>query len=114
VKQYEYGRIFNNVDTMFPWFTRLIEDDRAVLGNDWWPYGIGANRKALELITRLRIARLRGQQLTNEDVFDPEEALGDPLFEVIAKEGHFTRGAGISRQTCRLDSGGRAEAVSKQ
>ena len=47
-------RIFNNVDTMFPWFTWLIEDARAVVGNDWWSYGIEAqpNRKALEILLR--------------------------------------------------------------
>src|SRR5215469_18370474 len=45
------------------------------------------SRFHLSLIARSRIARLRGQQLRNEDVFDSEEAPGDPLFEVIAKEG---------------------------
>jgi len=37
---------------MFPWFTRLSEDARAVLGNGWWPYGIEANREALEALLR--------------------------------------------------------------
>src|SRR5215469_6799302 len=44
------------------------------------------SRFHLSLITRSRIARLRGQQPRNKDVFEPEEALGDPLFEVIAKD----------------------------
>jgi 4,5-dihydroxyphthalate decarboxylase len=70
VKQYEYGRIFNNVDTMFPWFTRLIEDDRAVLGNDWWPYGIEANRKALETLLRYHFEQGITERLFRiEDIF---------------------------------------------
>lgn len=73
VKQYEYGRIFNNVDTMFPWFTRLIEDDRAVLGNDWWPYGIEANRKALETILRYHFEQgITERPFRIEDIFVPE------------------------------------------
>ena len=73
VKQYEYGRIFNNVDTMFPWFTRLIEDDRAVLGNDWWPYGIEANRKALEALLRYHFEQGITERLFRiEDIFVPE------------------------------------------
>jgi 4,5-dihydroxyphthalate decarboxylase len=73
VKQYEYGRIFNNVDTMFPWFTRLVEDDRAVLGNDWWPYGIEANRKALETLLRYHFEQgITGRLFRIEDIFVPE------------------------------------------
>ena len=34
--------------TMFPWFSQLVGDDVALLGEDWWQYGIGANRKAID------------------------------------------------------------------
>ena len=49
---YEHRRIFNNMDVMFPWLSHLIEEDRNRLGEDWWPYGISANRKALETVLR--------------------------------------------------------------
>ena len=52
VEKYEHSRIFNNMDVMFPWFSSLIEKDREVLGEDWWPYGIKANRKTLETVLR--------------------------------------------------------------
>ena len=27
---------------MIPWLSPLIEEDRQLLGDDWWPYGIEA------------------------------------------------------------------------
>jgi hypothetical protein len=47
--------------------------DRAVLGDDWWPYGIEANRKALEAVLRYNFE----QGITNrlfkiEEIFAPE------------------------------------------
>ena len=51
-------------------FTRLIEDDRAVLGNDWWPYGIEANRKALETLLRYHFEQGITERLFRiEDIF---------------------------------------------
>lgn len=46
------GMTFNNVATMLPWLTSLIEDDRNLLGHDWWPYGIGANAEAIDAVLR--------------------------------------------------------------
>ena len=31
---------------------RLLEDDRRLMGEDWWPYGIAANRHALDTFLR--------------------------------------------------------------
>ncbi len=52
VEDYQHAKIFNNMGTMFPWFSKLIDDDIALLGEDWWPYGMKANLKAVELILR--------------------------------------------------------------
>ncbi len=52
IKDYEHGRIFNNMNMMFPWFSKLVEDDRKLLGDDWWPYGIARNRKTLDTVLR--------------------------------------------------------------
>ena len=38
--QYVKGMTFNNMSIMLPWFSNLIDEDRALLGDDWWPYGI--------------------------------------------------------------------------
>ncbi len=40
--------IFNNMGIMIPWLSKLINEDRRVLGDDWWPYGVEANRKAVD------------------------------------------------------------------
>jgi hypothetical protein len=73
VKEYEFGHIFNNMATMFPWFSHLLEEDKALLGPDWWPYGINANRKALETLLRYQYE----QGITNrlfkvDEIFVPE------------------------------------------
>ena len=52
VQDYLHGKIFNNMGIMFPWLNRLIDDDIALLGDDWWPYGMNANRAAIDLILR--------------------------------------------------------------
>jgi hypothetical protein len=31
-----------------PWFSELFAENRALLGEDWWPYGLAANRKAVD------------------------------------------------------------------
>ena len=73
VQDYKHGMIFNNMATMFPWFSQLIAEDRAVLGEDWWPYGIEANRKALEAVLRYHFEQgITKRLFTIEDIFVPE------------------------------------------
>ena len=73
VEKYEHGLIFNSMGTMFPWFSDLVEEDRQALGHDWWPYGIGANRKALDAYLRYHFEQgLSKRQMTCEDIFMPE------------------------------------------
>ena len=35
-----------------PWLTAEFDATREVMGNDFWPYGVGPNRKTLELMAR--------------------------------------------------------------
>ncbi len=71
--RYEYGLIFHNMDIMFPWFSDLIDRDRMLLGNDWWPYGIQANLKAIEQILRFHFEQgITDRLFTIEDVFAPQ------------------------------------------
>jgi 4,5-dihydroxyphthalate decarboxylase len=73
VKEYEHGHIFNNMATMFPWFSRLLEEDREVLGPDWWPYGIEANRKAIDAILRYHYEQgITDRTFRIQDIFAPE------------------------------------------
>ncbi len=71
-KDYEHGMIFNNMETMFPWFSYLISQNRAVLGADWWPYGIEANRKALDAVLRYHFEQgITRRLFTIEEIFVP-------------------------------------------
>lgn len=73
VKTYEHLRIFNNMDVMFPWLSHLMEEDRKVLGEDWWPYGIAANRKALDTVLRYHFEQgITDRLYAIEDVFDAD------------------------------------------
>ncbi len=73
VKDYEHGQIFNNMGIMFPWLNQLFEEDRAVLGGDWWPYGMEANRKAIDAILRYHYEQgITDRLFKIEDIFVPE------------------------------------------
>jgi hypothetical protein len=64
------GMTFNNMATIVPWLTKRIEEDRNLLGEDWWPYGISANRAALDAILRYHYEQgLTTRRFTCEDVF---------------------------------------------
>jgi ABC-type nitrate/sulfonate/bicarbonate transport system substrate-binding protein len=52
VRDIDHQRIFNNMGIMVPWLSHLINENRELLGEEWWPYGIAANRKAIDLILR--------------------------------------------------------------
>ena len=69
-EQYKKGMIFNDMATMMPWFSKLVDEDLALLGNDWWPYGLAANRKAVDAFLRYHFEQgLSKQRLTCEDIF---------------------------------------------
>jgi 4,5-dihydroxyphthalate decarboxylase len=68
--QYVKGMTFNNMSIMLPWLTKLIGDDRAVLGDDWWPYGIARNRAAIDAVLRYHHEQgLTNRRFTVEEVF---------------------------------------------
>lgn len=54
-----------------PWIVDTVRDIQALMGHDYWPYGIAANRHALQ--TQLRWSRedgLQAQPVTIEMLFD--------------------------------------------
>ena len=70
--QYVKGMTFNNMTTMLPWLTRLIGDNRALMGDDWWPYGIRANRAAIDAVLRYHHEQgLTPRRFSIEEVFAP-------------------------------------------
>jgi 4,5-dihydroxyphthalate decarboxylase len=71
--QYVKGMTFNNIlKMMLPWLTQLIGENRALLGDDWWPYGVRANRAAIDVILRYHSEQgLTKRRFAIEDVFFP-------------------------------------------
>jgi 4,5-dihydroxyphthalate decarboxylase len=73
MKAYDADDFFFNAPSMIPWFVSLREKNRALMGDDFWPYGITENRKAIE--TCLRYHREQGilkRTYRMEDLFAPE------------------------------------------
>ncbi|HEV8655876.1 MAG TPA: ABC transporter substrate-binding protein [Candidatus Limnocylindria bacterium] len=58
---------------MLPWMNEEIETVRALMGEDWWPYGLEPNRKTLETFLRYAAGqRIADRPLAVEDLFAPE------------------------------------------
>jgi len=58
---------------MLPWLTKHVEDARALMGDDFWPYGFEPNRKTLETFLRYHHEQgLSKTLLKPEELFAPE------------------------------------------
>ena len=61
-----------HMSVMTPWFSELFAENRRLLGEDWWPYGLKANRTALDTFLRYHHEQgLSRRLLTCEDIFVP-------------------------------------------
>jgi len=59
--------------SMLPWQVAHVEEARRELGDDWWPYGLAANRAVLETFLRYHHEQgLSKKRLAPEDLFAPE------------------------------------------
>ena len=59
--------------TMLPWLTKHVEDARALMGDDFWPYGFEPNRKTLATFLRYHHEQgLSPRRLQPEELFAPE------------------------------------------
>jgi 4,5-dihydroxyphthalate decarboxylase len=57
---------------MLPWFGQELEETRALMGPNFYSYGIDGNRNALETLFRYSNAQgLADRLLTIEDLFEP-------------------------------------------
>ncbi len=73
LETYRRGRMEQNNDISVPWFTSLLERNADMLPHDWWPYGVSANRKALDTYVRyFHEQGLSSRLLTVEDLFAAE------------------------------------------
>ncbi len=71
--RYRTWRRLYEVPFMVPWLAPLIEKNTAAMGEDWWPYGIEANRTALDTYLRYHFEQgLSARRWTVDEVFDPD------------------------------------------
>lgn len=71
--RYQHGRLEQHIESSVPWFTQLYERNRTLLPEDYWAYGIRANRVALD--TYLRYFHEQGlsqRRWTVEEIFAEE------------------------------------------
>ena len=55
-----------------PWAAQELEETRKLMGDNFWPYGIEPNRKALEALFRYSYEQgLAKKNLTIEELFHP-------------------------------------------
>jgi len=72
-KTYEYLATSMALTTMLPWQSAHVEEARALLGEDWWPYGVEPNRNVLETFLRYHHEQgLSKRRLTVDELFAPE------------------------------------------
>ena len=65
----------------FPWASALFDDVRETMGEDWWPYGVEPNRKAVETFLRYHQEQgLSQRRITVEEMFAPETLIDYPRF----------------------------------
>ncbi len=63
--------------TMLPWLIKHAEDAKALMGEDFWPYGFAPNRHALATFLRYHHEQgLSSRQLLPEELFVPETMEG--------------------------------------
>jgi 4,5-dihydroxyphthalate decarboxylase len=62
--------------SMLPWLVSHVEEAKRELGEDWWPYGLEANRHVLETFLRHHHEQgLSKRRFTPEEIFARETLL---------------------------------------
>ena len=67
-RAYELYKQTAALPAMVPWLVAELEEARREMGEDWWPYGLEPNRKALETFLRYH-----HEQGLSKRLFKPEE-----------------------------------------
>jgi 4,5-dihydroxyphthalate decarboxylase len=63
----KYGWVFDSL----PWYGQELEETKNLMGDNFWPYGMEANRKALEALFRYSYDQgLSTRLITLEEMFD--------------------------------------------
>ncbi len=71
-QEYRQGALKQHMEVITPWFSSHFAENRALLGEDWWPYGVSANRKAIDTFLRYHHEQgLSTRLLNSDDIFVP-------------------------------------------
>ena len=71
--RYRQARRIYEVTTMVPWMNALVERNRQLFPDDWWPYGVTANRTAIDTYLRYHFEQgLSARRWTVEEIFVSE------------------------------------------
>jgi 4,5-dihydroxyphthalate decarboxylase len=66
----------------FAWLQPMIEEEQAIIGKDWYPYGIEANRPTIEALLQYTSEHgLSARRLKLEELFAPSTLRDIPLSE---------------------------------
>jgi len=69
---YSFMRKLGWVYDSLPWYGQEYEETRKLMGENFWPYGIGPNRKTLETLFRYSYEQgLSSKNLTIDELFHP-------------------------------------------
>jgi 4,5-dihydroxyphthalate decarboxylase len=63
---------FGAAKATLPWVAAEVEETVALMGKDYWPYGVEPNRAALENMTRYSFEQgLTSRKLSVDELFPP-------------------------------------------
>jgi ABC-type nitrate/sulfonate/bicarbonate transport system substrate-binding protein len=72
-QRYDQARRLFGATLFLPWADQLLERNAAFFGDDWWPYGTGANRHTVDTFLRYHYEQgLSERRLTVDEVLVPE------------------------------------------
>jgi 4,5-dihydroxyphthalate decarboxylase len=72
-KTYDDLAVTAALKAMLPWQVAHVEETRREMGDDWWPYGVAANRHVLDTFLRYHHEQgLSPRRLAPEELFAPE------------------------------------------
>ena len=64
------------------WLQPMIEEEQKIIGRDWYPYGVEANRPTIEALLQYTFEQgLSERKLTIEELFAPSTLRDIPLSE---------------------------------
>jgi 4,5-dihydroxyphthalate decarboxylase len=73
IAQYRFAEMFFGAPFMVPWLPALIEENRALMGDGAWAYGLESNRKTLETYLRYHAEQGLSKRIWKlDELFAPE------------------------------------------